>query len=351
MKKWLMVCTAISLLAVTPGSAAADAADPLRGEQWGLDQIHAPEAWATSTGEGVTIAVVDTGVDLTHPDLAENLVAGATIVGCAPTHPTCGDGSWGGAFIDIHGTHVAGIAAAPRNGVGIAGVAPDASILPVKVLQGGAGAADDVAQGIVWAADNGADVINMSLGTLPGGQVLTSALFPELVEAVKYARDAGVVVVAAAGNTSDPLCTSPAWEDGALCVVATESSELRSGYSSGGIKPDQQVVAAPGGALAAAECNEMIVGPVPRGNGGACHGQPEDHEYLAGTSMAAPHVSGVAALLLAQGATDEKVVETLLATARTPLAEDTRGQWTPVWGYGVVDAAAATAEVGTGDMR
>ena len=123
------------------------------------------------------IAIVDSGIDRSHPDLAAKIVGGATFTGCAAKGP-CGNGDWqsggaGGQPAEPHGTHVAGIAAAiTGNGVGIAGVAPDASLLAVKVLTADGGTFEEIAAGIRWATDNGADVINISLGALPGVQAL-----------------------------------------------------------------------------------------------------------------------------------------------------------------------------------
>src|SRR5207249_216773 len=134
--------------------------DPLFPHQWGLTQIKAPDAWAHGAlGAGVTIAIVDTGVDLNHPDLGSKIVAGADLV----SGETCTPGDQD---LNGHGTHVAGIAAAlTNNGIGVAGTAPDAKIMPVRVLDStGSGSTDDVAAGIRWAADHGAQVINLSLG-------------------------------------------------------------------------------------------------------------------------------------------------------------------------------------------
>src|SRR5436190_14134832 len=204
--------SAIALTA-TPASAAAPN-DPLYGKQYGPQQVHAEQAWATSTGAGAVIAVVDTGVDLTHPDLQGQLVPGATFIGC---NPSCGNGDWKGPdgvgqAEDAHGTHVAGIAAAAtNNGIGIAGVAPGAKIMPIKVLENGSGAYADIARGIRYAADHGADVINMSLGGTQGTQLLTlTGLETELQDAITYAVGKGVAVIAAAGNDSVPSATSPA---------------------------------------------------------------------------------------------------------------------------------------------
>ena len=135
---------AAALVAATMSAAQAGTSDPLRPQQWGLDQVHAEAAWPTSTGAGAVVAVVDTGVDLSHPDLQGNLVAGATFTGCGSTPPPCGNGDFRGPDGvnngDEHGTHVSGIIAAVANdGIGVAGVAPNAKIMPVKVLEGGSG--------------------------------------------------------------------------------------------------------------------------------------------------------------------------------------------------------------------
>src|SRR6478672_10734448 len=134
--------------------------DPLLGRQWGLDQIKAPGAWSRGAlGAGATIAVVDTGVDLGHPDLRSKLLPGVDLV----SDETCTPGAQD---LNGHGTHVAGIAAAAtNNGIGVAGTAPQAKILPVRVLDStGSGTAADIDAGIRWAADHGAQVINLSLG-------------------------------------------------------------------------------------------------------------------------------------------------------------------------------------------
>lgn len=336
--------TAAALLSTSAGLAHATTNDPLRGDQWGLTQVHAEQAWGTSTGRGAVVAVVDTGVDLTHPDLKANLVPGATFTGCATSGQPCGNGDFRGPDGenngDEHGTHVAGIVAAvANNGTGVAGVAPNARIMPVKVLEEGSGTFEDIAAGIRWSADHGADVINMSLGGLAGTQVITlTGLESSVTEAIAYANAKGTSVIAAAGNSATPACNTPAWEPGAICVASTDRNELKSWFSELPNKADLKAVAAPGGA-GLISCKDDIVSTVPIGTGAASCGQ-KDYDYYAGTSMATPHVAGVAALLFAQGRTLANVEDALLDTARQPVTGLT-GLYSPVYGWGIVDAAAA----------
>src|SRR5436190_6126028 len=219
--------------ALAPAGAGGTADDPVfeQGLQWGLERIGAPGAWAKGTGEGITIAVVDSGADLGHEDLAPQLAGNVSCIGSSGNASSC-HGS--GQDDNGHGTHVAGIAlAATDNGRGVAGVAPDARLLAVRVLantcSGGtctaSGTADDVAAGIRWAADHGADVINLSLG----GGTLQGALGCAFCDAVEYAWSKGSIAVVAAGN--DSVLPAGFSDEHAVIVTATTRADTRASYS------------------------------------------------------------------------------------------------------------------------
>ena len=343
------VC-AIGLVA-TAGSAGAATNDTLRPDLWGLDQVHAEQAWATTRGEGSVVAVVDTGVDLTHPDLAGRLVPGADFVCGEGVTGSCGDGDWKGRDgvgqdPDVHGTHVSGtIAAVADNGIGVAGVAPDAKIMPIKVLEDGSGTTEDIAEGVRYAADHGADVVNLSLGGLPGTQLLTIlGADTTMKDAIQYARDKGTLTVAAAGNSSTLLCNDPAFSSDSICVGATDRDEMKSYFSELPIKLSGKGVAAPGGSgrLLGGPCSDDILSTVPQGTGTDECGEGKDYAAFAGTSMATPHVAGVAALLFAQGRDLDGVEQAILTTSRQPFL-GLRGSFSPLYGRGIVDAEAAVA--------
>ncbi|MFA9444411.1 S8 family serine peptidase [Egicoccus sp. AB-alg6-2] len=319
MAGWLPV-----LLLFAPAVALA-AGDPYRGEQWSLDRIGVEDAWAaTPRGEGVVVAVVDTGVDLDHPDLRERFVrdadgevVGLDLVGEGPPQDEHG-----------HGTLVAGvIAATADNGIGVAGIAPRARLLPIRVLdEVGAGEGRDVDAAIRWAVDHGADVINLSLESVKSSDRATVGPGAP-TDAVRYAWDRGVVVVAAAGNAAAPRTEYP--EDSPVLLVgAVDRDDRRAAFSSG-VRAD--AVLAPGVDIVSTWCRDA----------GASRCEPGIHTYglAEGTSFAAPHVSGALALLLSAGHGPEEAVERLRATAVDlgPPGPD------PDHGHGRIDVGAAAA--------
>ena len=311
--------------------------DPVFPDQWGLTQINAPAAWQRgANGGGATIAILDTGVDLAHPDLQPNLVAGADVTesdfqGCPGPQDENG-----------HGSHVAGIAAAAtNNGIGVAGTAPAAKIMPVRVLNAdGEGSDAEVIAGIKHAADNGADVINLSLGGLPIVGELPQ-LNAEMAAAVDYAFSRGSLVVAAAGNESVPLCSYPAAASKAICVAATDRRGAPSAYSNFPASAEDNVrVRAPGGfGPLDCEVSENIWSTVwPEGDDCAetSRGDLSGYDAFAGTSMASPFVAGLAAILSARGLSNAQILECIRTTSSN------KGTYEPVMGYGIVDADAAT---------
>lgn len=346
-----LLTVAALVVATTAVPSGAAQGDPRASEQYALTQLHAPQAWARAQGRGVVVAVIDSGVDLGHPDLRGRLVPGATFLRCG--EKPCGNGDWRSgpasrrADAYGHGTHVAGaIVAGRNNGVGTIGVAPLAKVMPIKITdRQGNSSEHDAALGIRWAVAHGAKVINASLGY--------PSTYTEVIDAAAYAVAHGVVFVASAGNRSEPTCLEPAAVPGVICVTATDRNEAPAAYSSGGLKDGMRSVAAPGGAgqpgsvytvalpqLPVPACEERILSLWPRGDTGAGRCPAENgYRYLSGTSLSSPHVAGVAALLLSQGRTAKRTVEIILSTARTPGAG--RGVWTPQYGYGIVDADAA----------
>ncbi len=216
----------------TPVSMAASN-DPSRSQQYALNNVPFEDAWTADNGAGVTVAVIDTGVQSDHPDLGGQILLGRDYVGNVAS-------GWTATDPNGHGTHVSGIlAAVANNAVGITGAAPGIKILPVRVLDDtGSGTMANVAAGIQWAVSQGADVINMSLGGTSSDVLLQTA--------VNAALNAGVVVVAAAGNNSNSVPFYPGSYSGVVAVAALTSANVPASYSNFG---PQISVAAPGDAI------------------------------------------------------------------------------------------------------
>ena len=297
--------------------------DPYYGSQWGLAKIQADMAWNFSTGSpSVTIAVLDTGVDTTHPDLASQLVPGHNLANGSDDdnyQDDCGSDTG-------HGTHVAGIAAAAtNNGIGVAGLGWSAKIMPVKVLGGSLceGSYADIISGIDWATSHGAQVINLSLGG-PYNSVLDSA--------TTNAFTSGTLVVAAAGNcgTWQSGCDSlnqifsPAGNAHVLGVAATDSNDVRASFSTATTTVD---IAAPGVSIYST--------------------WPGTYRYLSGTSMATPFVSGLASLVYARfpAYTPTQVAQAIVANADLVGGNTS---WSPEYGCGRINAYRTLANGASG---
>lgn len=263
--------------------------------QWGVNRVHAPEAWSASRGAGVKVVVIDTGLDMTHPDLAGNIRGGWNAI------------TKSNDFTDDHGhgTHCGGNIAALDNDIGIVGVAPKADLYGVKVLDAnGSGTFDDVIAGMQWAIDNHMEVASMSLGASQGN--------PALADMVKAMKKAGVTLVAAAGNSGGAVGFPGGYPE-AIAIAAMDSNDLLADFSSRG--PEVAFIA-PG----------VDVYSLSK-NGG--------YETMSGTSMATPHAAGLAVLYLSKhkGSTPDQVRAGLAAASTKLPGVSAEGQ-----GNGLPDA-------------
>jgi serine protease len=295
--------------------------DPLFEKQWHMDRIGMRSAWGFTSGRGVVVAVVDTGVACEDhgpfrkgTDLNTTECVGGWNFVANNTHANDDQG---------HGSHVAGtIAQSTGNGVGASGVAFNAALMPVKVLNSrGSGTTADVADGIRWAGEHGADVINLSLGGPRDAKVLQ--------DAVKSARANGAVVVAAAGNSGGSV-GYPGGTDGVIGVSATGPDDKLAQFSSRGKQID---IAAPG--------VDVIQQTICNGGVGGCERFPG----FSGTSMASPHVAGAAALVMSQGVTDVDAVESALKGAARVVDDSETGK--KLYGAGILDAESLTRSTWT----
>ncbi len=297
--------------------------DEMYGQQWNLEAINMPAAWDVTAGEGVTVAVIDTGVTRVS-DLAETaFVPGFDFV----------DDDEDATDLHGHGTHVAGtIAQSTNNGIGVAGVAFKAKIMPIRVLDAnGFGNVADIAEGIRFAADHGATVINMSLGGRSAAATMQ--------DAVTYAHDKGVTIVAAAGNDGSSGSSYPARYEHVIGVSAVGPSGDKAPYSNFGIGVD---IAAPGGA----KTQEHPEWGILQQTLNRRNPRESTFEYYQGTSMASPHVAGVAALIQSQGVTAPDEVEKILKLSAQAVPNDKQNYF----GSGRLDAQAAVVRSATTDQ-
>ena len=305
----LAAAAVVGLVLISAGVIPARASnDPLFSRQWGLTQIGAPDAWKVSSGAGVTVGIVDTGIDRDHEDLVGRVATTSDCLG-----GTCHDG---GADDLGHGTHVAGIIAADRdNGKGIAGVAPAVRLVVAKGLDhDGNGSSADIVAAIDWTVSQGAKVVNLSFGP-DAFKKLVFGSPNKLLDAINHAWDQGAIPVLAAGNTDgDPLGLSENYGAlNAVVVGATNRADTVASYSRP-LGNAKWGIVAPGGAGGSssdagfAENNIISTFWTPSNPTSA-------YAASAGTSMAAPHVSGALALLLAKGYGRDTAVQQLLDTA------------------------------------
>ncbi|HDO19872.1 MAG TPA: peptidase S8, partial [Thermoplasmatales archaeon] len=318
--------------------------DPGFEVQW---HLHGPDeggievvpAWQISTGKGTIVAVLDTGVgDLyechvhKHPYCSEDFNETCFVQGYnfVKENPQTGDDNG-------HGTHVAGtIAESTNNGIGVCGVAPDACIMPIKVFNyRGEGYVSDVAEGIYYATLYGANIISMSFGMPYDSSALR--------EAVNFAYQNGVTLVASAGNTGGPGLMYPAAYSCVISVGATQYDKTRAFYSTFGQNLD---VVAPGGNLRLDQNNDgypdgILQETNPLGipvSGCSCGGRGWGYYFLMGTSMACPHVSGIAALLYSIGITDPREIKERICDTAIDLGQEGKDAF---YGYGLVNAYRA----------
>jgi subtilisin family serine protease len=312
---------------VSPTSTSPN--DPRYAEQWNFQMVGAEAAWKRSRGTGVVVAVIDTGVSGTSTGKGQacrdfgstTFTAGYDFVN-RDTDPYDDHG---------HGTHVAGtIAEATNNSEGVAGLAYGATIMPLKVLSAsGSGTSADIADAIRWAADKGANVINMSLGSP----------FPDAVirSACTYASKKGVVIVAAAGNSGKQGVGYPAAYSECIAVSSVGPSGKLAGYSSWG---KQVALAAPGGDIGGYSDRDESAGILQNTNLPVEYGGQGDGYYaFQGTSMASPHVAAAAALVMAQGIKDPAKVRKAL----TESAAKVTGGDVKKYGAGILNVDNATA--------
>lgn len=302
----------------------ATANDSYLAYQWNFPLIGVEDAWDVTIGSGTIVAVLDTGVRANGPDGIANLLDGYDFY-YNDADPRDNDG---------HGTFVAGtIAQSTNNNTGVAGIAPGAAILPVKVLgDSGYGDINAIANGVVWAADQGADVINMSLGSGSSSRTLQ--------QACDYAYSKDVVLVAASGNEYASYVGYPAAYDTVIAVGASRYNGSRAGYSNYGRGIE---ILAPGGDLSRDDNGDGYADGILQET---IENGRWTYTFWEGTSMAAPHVAAAAAMLKSMGVQDPEDIRDILNSTATDVGS---AGYDTTTGYGLLNIAAAVDAVnGTG---
>ena len=300
--------------------------DPFHSYQWHFPKVRASQAWSTSTGQGVVVAVVDSGISKGGEDLdCHTFVTPYNAITQTAGASAANDDNG-------HGTHVAGtVAQCTDNGIGVAGIAFDAALMPVKVLGAdGGGDFSSIARGIDWARTNGADVINLSLGC----DGCTSMMIDDAIET---AAAQGIVIVAASGNSNKSTVSYPANHPDVIAVGATDYDNARAPYSNRGSALD---LVAPGGNTSRDANGDGYGDGVLQETFGSSGWR---YYFFQGTSMATPHVAGAAALLVSKTGCGEsgKVQDTLESTA----LDLGSGGFDTTYGHGLIQIDAALAEL------
>lgn len=286
---------------------------PAQTLPWGINRIDADLVWDITSGDPIKAAIIDTGIDLSHPDLKDNIKGGYNAI--SPTKSANDDNG--------HGTHVAGIVGALNNTIGVIGVGPQIDLYAVKVLnRNGSGYLSDVIEGLDWAIKNGMQVVNMSLGT--------SSDILSFREAVQRVNQAGIVQVAAAGNSGSSVIFPAAYPE-VIAVSATDSTDTIASWSSRGPEVD---LAAPGVSIYSTY-------------------KGQTYKTLSGTSMAAPHVTGTAALVLSipakcdadlDGICSPSEVQQRLEATAEQVAPDLIPGKDSLYGSGLIDTEKAVVQ-------
>lgn len=248
---------------------------PIESIDWGVQRIEAPAVWQEATGKNVFVGIIDTGISLSHPDLRDSIVDGFNAIN-------------GGSYNDDnnHGTYVASVISARRNGIGIVGVAPDSKLYAIKAMnKDGRGYISDIIKGCQWAVEKGIKIINMSLGS--GHRSLA------LCETIDVLTKNNIITIAASGNEGKPNIYFPARDSVTICVGGSDINDNRASWSNYGSKLKENGVLAPGDWIMTAN-------------------RFGKWQRVSGTSIATPHVTGIVALMMEKGCYEPEIIKQLI---------------------------------------